>query len=63
MIKIFKTFGGYVEINEPQKGCWINTTNAGQTCTTKTTSRWDFAFSSLDVEYGDILRTQRLRAR
>lgn len=27
MIKIFKTFGGYVEINEPQKGCWINTTN------------------------------------
>jgi len=27
MIKIFKIFGGYVEINEPQKGCWINTTN------------------------------------
>ncbi len=27
MIKIFKTFGGYVEINEPQKGCWINVTN------------------------------------
>jgi len=27
MIKIFKTFGGYVEINKPQKGCWINTTN------------------------------------
>jgi len=27
MIKIFKTFGGYVEIDEPQKGCWINTTN------------------------------------
>ncbi len=27
MIKIFKTFGGYVEINEPEKGCWINTTN------------------------------------
>ncbi len=27
MIKIFKTFGGYVEINEPQKGCWINTVN------------------------------------
>lgn len=27
MIKIFKTFGGYVEINEPQKGCWINITN------------------------------------
>lgn len=27
MIKIFKTFGGYFEINELQKGCWINTTN------------------------------------
>ena len=27
MIKIFKTFGGYVEIDEPQKGCWVNTTN------------------------------------
>lgn len=24
MIKIFKTFGGYIEINEPQKDCWIN---------------------------------------
>jgi len=27
MIKIFKTFGGYSEIKEPQKDCWINTTN------------------------------------
>lgn len=27
MINIFKTFGGYVEINEPQNGCWINTIN------------------------------------
>lgn len=27
MIKIFKTFGGYAEINEPQENCWINTTN------------------------------------
>lgn len=27
MIKIFKTFGGYSEIKEPQKGCWINITN------------------------------------
>ena len=27
MIKIFKTFGGYAEINRPQKDCWINTTN------------------------------------
>jgi magnesium transporter len=30
MIKIFKTFGGYIEINEPQDDCWINTTNPTQ---------------------------------
>ncbi len=30
MIKIFKTFGGYVEIDEPQKGCWIHTTSPTQ---------------------------------
>ncbi|MBN1115745.1 MAG: magnesium transporter CorA family protein [Bacteroidales bacterium] len=30
MIKIFKTFGGYVEITQPQKNCWINTTNPSQ---------------------------------
>ncbi len=27
MIKIFKSFGGYVEVDEPQKNCWINITN------------------------------------
>lgn len=27
MIRIFKTFGGYVEINELQKSCWINVIN------------------------------------
>ncbi|PIQ09225.1 MAG: magnesium transporter [Ignavibacteriales bacterium CG18_big_fil_WC_8_21_14_2_50_31_20] len=27
MIKIFKTFGGYIEIDKPQDNCWINTTN------------------------------------
>lgn len=27
MIKIFKTFGGYIEINELQQNCWINATN------------------------------------
>ena len=27
MIKIFETFGGYVEINEPRKGCWVNITH------------------------------------
>ncbi len=26
MIKIFKTFGGYSEVNEPQKDCWVNVT-------------------------------------
>lgn len=26
MIKIFKTFGGYTEIDELQKGCWVNVT-------------------------------------
>ncbi len=26
MIKIFKTFGGYIEIQKPEKGCWINVT-------------------------------------
>ncbi len=31
MIKIFKTFGGYVEIDKPQKGCWINVTNPTET--------------------------------
>ena len=30
MIKIFKTFGGYIETNEPVKGCWINITNPSQ---------------------------------
>jgi magnesium transporter len=30
MIKIFKTFGGYIEINEPQNGCWINTVNPAE---------------------------------
>ncbi|MEZ5072346.1 MAG: magnesium transporter CorA family protein [Bacteroidales bacterium] len=29
MIKIFKTFGGYIEIDAPQKNCWINATNPG----------------------------------
>lgn len=27
MFKIFKTFGGYAEIPEPEKGCWINVIN------------------------------------
>jgi magnesium transporter len=31
MIKIFKTFGGYKKITEPEKGCWVNVTNPTQT--------------------------------
>ena len=27
MIKIFKTFGGYIEIKELEKNCWINVVN------------------------------------
>lgn len=27
MIKIFKTFGGYIEISTIEKGCWINISN------------------------------------
>jgi len=30
MIKIFKTFGGYAEITEPEKACWINATSPTQ---------------------------------
>lgn len=30
MIKIFKTFGGYVEIPNPRQGCWINVTQPTQ---------------------------------
>lgn len=30
MIKIFKTFGGYVEISNAENGCWINVTNPTQ---------------------------------
>lgn len=26
MLKIFKTFGGYVEIRQAEKGCWVNVT-------------------------------------
>jgi magnesium transporter len=30
MIKIFKTFGGYSDITELEKGCWINVSNPAQ---------------------------------
>ena len=38
MIKIFKTFGGYSEIGELQKGCWINITNPTSTEVQKLTT-------------------------
>ncbi|MCF6333525.1 MAG: magnesium transporter CorA family protein [Draconibacterium sp.] len=41
MIKIFKTFGGYVEINEPQKSCWINATNPSLNEIKKLNSEFD----------------------
>jgi magnesium transporter len=27
MMKIFKSFGGYIELNQAEKGCWINVVN------------------------------------
>ena len=30
MIKIFKSFGGYTQINKPEKNCWINAANPTQ---------------------------------
>jgi magnesium transporter len=30
MIKIYKTFGGFTRINQPEKGCWINVVNPTQ---------------------------------
>jgi magnesium transporter len=30
MIKIFKSFGGYIEIPEFEKGCWVNAINPSQ---------------------------------
>ncbi len=38
MIKIFKTFGGYSEIGELQKGCWINITDPTATEVQKLTT-------------------------
>ena len=40
MIKIFKTFGGYIEVSEPQKGCWINTVKPTQNEITKLTDEF-----------------------
>lgn len=30
MLKIFKSFGGYIEIPQPAKGCWINVSSPNQ---------------------------------
>ena len=54
MIKIFKTFGGYLEINEPQKGCWIQTISPTQDEIEKLTDDFglpkDLIFDILDQD-------------
>jgi len=30
MLKMFKTFGGYTEIAQVEKGCWINISSPSQ---------------------------------
>lgn len=58
MIKIFKTFGGYVEIIEPQKDFWINAINPTQEEIRKLTD--DFALPDEIIK--DILdRDERPR--
>lgn len=41
MIKIYKTFGGFIEIQEPEKGCWINVTNPKPSEIQKLTDKYD----------------------
>jgi magnesium transporter len=53
MIKIFKTFGGYNEITEPQKGCWINVVNPDSIEIAKITTEFGFPVDTLN----DILDT------
>lgn len=54
MIKIFKTFGGHLEINEPQKGCWIQTISPTQDEIEKLTDDFglpkDLIFDILDQD-------------
>ncbi len=41
MIKIYKTFGGFVEIQEPERGCWINVTSPSHDEINKLTKDYD----------------------
>lgn len=41
MIKIYKTFGGFVEITEPEKNCWINVVNPSHNEIIELTKNYD----------------------
>lgn len=48
MIKIFKTFGGYNEIAEPQQGCWVNVVNPNAVEIDRITKEFGFPIDSLN---------------
>lgn len=48
MIKIFKTFGGYNEISEPQNGCWVNVINPDRGDISRITTDFGFPMDSLN---------------
>lgn len=53
MIKIFKTFGGYNEIADPQPGCWVNVVNPDSKEIARITEEFGFPIDSIN----DILDT------
>ncbi len=48
MIKIFKTFGGYTEISNPEKNCWINVTNPTQAEIVRLTEHFELPNDSVN---------------
>lgn len=48
MIKIFKTFGGYNEIEKPQKNCWINVISPIQTEIEQLTKQFNLPSDSIN---------------
>lgn len=48
MIKIFKTFGGYAEISEPEKNCWVNVTNPTPAEITSLTKQFELPNDSIN---------------
>jgi len=48
MIKIFKTFGGYNEIEKPQKNCWINVTSPIQSEIEQLTKQFNLPNDSIN---------------